>query len=203
MVLDAIEIAVRRYDAKARLVPVHAAMGRRQPNRAADVRADLEAGEPHGHGCCGTPRRATGRASDVPRVVRGAEQFVVALVVAGPAGDIRLAEHHSTLGADRVDHYGVGVGDEVAQFDCTAGGADALGRKCILDGDGYASEAADLLAARPSLVDLGCFDFGPLGRQRDDRVDGPIEFVDAIEMHRQKFAGGNVLIVQRSNQRGE
>ena len=70
-------------------------------------------------------------------------------------------------------------------------------------GGGIQALSANLLAARSGLVDLGCFDFGSLGCQGHDRVNGPVEFVDAIEMHRQKFAGRDVLVVQRSNQRGE
>ena len=62
-----------------------------QPDRAADVGADLERREPRRQRRGRAARRAAGRALDVPRVVGGAEHLVVALHVAGVDRQVRLA----------------------------------------------------------------------------------------------------------------
>ena len=56
---DVVEVAALRHHAEARLQPEHAAAVRRDADRAADVGAELEAGEAGGDRGRGTARRAT------------------------------------------------------------------------------------------------------------------------------------------------
>ena len=79
-----IEIPALRDHTPRGLEPVDAAAVRRDPHRAADVGADLEAREPRGHRGGRAARRSAGDAIERPRVVRDAEELVVGLHVARP-----------------------------------------------------------------------------------------------------------------------
>ena len=136
-------------DAEARLQPEHAAAVRRDAHRAADVGAELEAGEPGGDRGRRAARRATGDAVDVPRVVRGAEDLVeglrcrptTAAAFVLPNTIAPAALSRATAGASSRGHV-------VGQLDGAAGRADALGLDRVLDRDRQAVERAELVAAR-------------------------------------------------------
>ena len=83
---DVIEVAALGHDAVARLEPEHAAAVRRDAHRAADVGAELEAGEARRDRGGRSAGRPAGDAFEVPRVVRRAEDLVVGLEVARTSG---------------------------------------------------------------------------------------------------------------------
>ena len=59
----------------------------------------------------------------------------------------------------------------------------------VLDGERNASEWARVPAGRDQLVDRRCLLEGELGVERDERVDGWIEGLDAIDGVRDELAG--------------
>ena len=132
---DAVEVAALGDDAVARLEPERPAAVRGQAHRAADVGAQLERGQPGGHGGGRAARRAARDAGDVPRVVRRAEDLVEALQVTRPAGQVGLAEDDRAGFLEPSDGRRVGGRHVIGQLDRAAGRADAGGLDGVLDRD--------------------------------------------------------------------
>src|SRR5690606_30216616 len=98
-----------------RLVPVDAAEMGGVADRAADVGAEVEPGEAgcdHGRGPAGGAARGP---LQVPGVVRGAVDLVVALPVGERLRHVGLAEDHRAGGEQALDRDGVAVRNVVAQ----------------------------------------------------------------------------------------
>ena len=126
------DVAACRDDAERRLESVDATEVGGDADGAAQVAAELEWRHPRRHRGSRTARRAAGGARHVPRVVRRAEQLVVRLAVAGPRGQVRLADDDRAGGPEPGDRRRVLVGDVVAQLGGAGGRAHARGREAVL-----------------------------------------------------------------------
>ena len=145
------DLAVRRHDAVARLVAVDAGHVGRQADRAADVGADLQRGEPCRQRRRRAARRAARRALEVPRVVGRAEHLVVALEVAGVDRQVGLAPDHRTgARAARRRARRPPSGTCVGQLRRTRRGAHPGRGEAVLDGHRHAVQRPGRLAVASS-----------------------------------------------------
>ena len=115
-------VAALGHDAPGGLVAVDAAVGGRVADAAADVAAVFQraqAGSDHGRAAA---RRAAGPARQVPGVVGGAVDRVVALEVGQVQRHVALAEDHRACRLEPVDHQRVRRGGVVLARQVAPGG---------------------------------------------------------------------------------
>jgi len=188
---------VRRDDAVGRLVPVHAAHVRREADRAPDVGPDLERGEPAGERRGGTARRPAGGAGLVPGVRRRAEDLVVALHVAGVDRQVRLAEDHRTVAAQRGDRPCVLLGHVPGQFRCARRGAHPGGGEAVLDRHRHTVQRPVHVAGGEGRVGGVGLPTGAVGVEGDDAVDRSVEPADPVEEVFERSARGRAALPDR------
>ncbi len=169
----------------------------RDANRSADVGADLERGEPGRDRGRRTTRRPAGHVVDVPRVVRRPEELVVGLVVAGPTGDVGLAEHDGAGVLQPRDGRCVLRGDVVGELDRAARRADALDLDRVLDRDREPVERSAPLAAYGLGVGAVRLGPGPIEVERHHRVDGAVQPVDARCEELQQLPARDLAVADR------
>ena len=182
-----IEISECGDDAEARLVAVHPAEGRRHPHRTADVGTQLEAGHAARDRGGRSPAGPARRAVRGPRVVGGAEHLVVALPIAAPFRQVRLAEHDGARCLQPGDGGSVRWRDAVGQHGGTAGGADALGVDGVLHRDRQAVQRPPPLATGRCGIGRATPGAGAVRVQRADGVHRWVDVVDAGQEQVQQF----------------
>jgi hypothetical protein len=134
---------------------------------------------------------------EVPGIVGGSEDLVVALPVPGIDGDVGLPKYHRACLPEAGDGCGVLLGDVVREPLRPGGGADAGHLEAVLDGYRDAMEGAQDLASPEGFV--SCYGLGDglvLG-ECDDGVEGRVMSLDASYDVLREFQRGYPAIPDR------
>ena len=185
-------LSVCRHDSITRLVADYSRHMRWQPNRAANVAAEFQRSKPARQRRGRASGGAAGRARRIIGIIRRAEDFVVALQVAGINRQIRFSEDNRSGSTQARDRPRVFLGDESGQFRRARGGAHPGGLEGILDGHRNAVQRPADLAARQGGVGRVGFGAGPFGVNRDDAIDRLIEGLDPREEVIEGFPAGKL-----------
>src|SRR6185437_1144011 len=157
-------------------------------HRSPDVGADLEAGEPRGHGRGRTARRAAGDVVDVPGVAAAAEDVVERLDVTRPARRVRLAEDDRARLLEARDRGCVVRRHVIGELDRTTRRADPLGLDRVLDGDGQPVQGTDILPPGEGGIGRIGRGAGTIRIEGDDGVDRRVQTFDSIEVELEELA---------------
>ena len=155
-----------------------AAEMRRRPQRAADVRAELQRHEASGERRRRTARRAARGAAEIPRIVGGAVDLVVALPIAEIDRHIGLAEDDRAGRLQPLHRERIGVRPPILEFRMPPGGRQAGDVELLLDGHRQPEQRAPLAARKRGVGGIGG-SARPVEIAHDDRVDLWIERLDA------------------------
>jgi hypothetical protein len=109
---------------------------------------------------------------------------------------IRLAKHHGPGVVQSFYYGGVIRRDEVVQHPGSAAGLRALGAENILVGEGYARQGATIALCQRTIHLLGPGERA-LGVNRDERVQGRIPDIDALEEVLGELCAAQLLLSQR------
>ena len=116
----------------------HAAKRGRNADRATDIAAKLERREPRGHGRRSAARAPTGRACQIPRIIRAAEKLVVRLPITRIWRQVGLTEDDRARGAEAAHRRCIFRGTVARTARQPAGGWESSYINRVFDGDGQA-----------------------------------------------------------------
>ncbi|MDX2682142.1 hypothetical protein PV333_38740 [Streptomyces sp. NY05-11A] len=185
-------MADERNGPPGHLVSVQAVEVRRNPGRAADLRAEAEDGQPRGrrHGATagGTSRCAVG----VARVQRQPEQRVVRLDVLVSRGHVGLADDHRTRGTQPPYRLGVLIGDVLLEIRPSAGRPQPGGLVAGLERDGQAVKGPEFRLTRTFRIRVPGITPRPSDVEGDDRVQRCVVGVDPAQVDVEQFLAGDL-----------
>ena len=182
-------MAARRDQPPGRFVAIDAAVMRRVAQRAGDVAAGAEGRQPRGKRRRFAARRATGRARQVPRVVGGAVNVIVALRVGEHVRHVGLAEHDGAGMQQAIDQERVAGGDVVLPQRIAEGGRQAGDIERFLDRHRNAVQRSPALAAGEGGIG-GKFHSARAMRFFEPGNAGKILIIGACRGHRSRYRSG-------------
>ena len=186
---------------RRRLQPRGAAEVRRHADRAGEIAAEAERRAAARDRRRLAAARAAGRAREIPRIARAAEDGVLAVEIVGQLGDVRLAEHDRAGALPALDRDRVGRRHEALEELAAVGRAYAGGRERVLDRDRQALERAAVAGLQPPVGGrrLGA---GALGGERDDRVQPRVDAVDVGEVQIHQLRGRDLPCTEEAEEAG-
>ena len=171
-------VAPRRQHPPGRLVAVDAAVVGGVADGAADVASRLESGEPRGERRGRSARGPAGDKLEIPGVVGGAVDRVVALEVGQVVRDVGLAKDDRPGREEPVHGHRVRRRDVVAKLRHTPGGGKSLDVVGVLDGHRHAVKGSPDLSAGERGVRLAGAGAGPIEVEHHDGVEIGVEALD-------------------------
>ena len=172
---------------------------RGHPDRAADVRADRERTETRGQRRARSARGAAGRPAEIPRVVRRPVDVVVALEIPQADRDIGLADDDGACRLQPRDHKGVFRRLEIPEMRKAPCRRQAGDVERFLEGHGNAEQRQPLAAAKRG-IGGACGVSRAIEIANDDRVDPPVQRLDARDRMREQLGRGHFASVQGGQQ---
>ena len=193
-------VAAHRQQAPRRLVAEDAAEVGWIADRAADVGADFQGRHTARQGRRGTARRTAGGTLQVPRVVGGAVQDVVALEIHQPQRHVRLAEDDRPGRLQPLHRQRVLGGNVVLQQRRAERRRQARQVERLLARHRHAVQRPPHLAARQRRVGLPGALAGAVGVLDDDGIDARIELLNVLQVVIEKLQATDLPVADQLRQ---
>ena len=169
---------------------------RRRAQRAADIRPELQRHEAGGKRRRGAARRPAGAAAEIPGVVGGAEDVVVALPVGQVQRHVGFAEDHGAGILQALHGKGVSGGVPAPELPIAPAGRQADDIELLLDRHRQAEQRPALALRQGGVGGRGGF-ARPLEIAHDDGVDLRVDPLDAGNRGIDELARRDLLAGER------
>jgi hypothetical protein len=182
-----------RHQIEGRLVGEDATEMRRRAQRAADIGAELQGHEAGGECRRRAARRSARGAAEIPRIIGGAVNVVVALPIPDRDRQIGLADHDSAGGLEPLHRPRVDFCLPVLEFRIAPGRRQAGDAELLLDRHRQSEQRAAVTPRQSGVGVIGRLS-RPVEIAHHNGVDLRVERLDAGDGGVEQLAGGNLPV---------